>query len=393
MTSIENRGLAARVRLGAGATLLSGACGAALLAAAGSAQAGATMKFGDESSISLGLGMRGSFSSNEHGASDGSRSEDFNLDSVRIYLNGQLTKSIGATFNTERDSDGDIKLLDGYMRYEPMDEFNIWAGRHLPPSDRSNLDGPYYLSSWNYPGLVSQYPAKFAGRDDGVTVWGKVFEKKLTYAIGVFNGHNRTAGASNDSHNPLIAGRVAFNFLEVEDNPGYYTSSTYYGSADIFTVGGSFMYQKKGVGTALVNGDYFGWNVDALFEKKVMDGGAVTLEGSYYNYDTDDTLDVAPGFGGANSVANVGGIVQGDGYLVSAAFLFPQEVGIGKFQPVVRYQHFDADLFPFKAKQWDAGVNYIIKGHNARLSAVWSNLDVNGAGDNDTITRGAKLQF
>jgi hypothetical protein len=385
--------MSARGRLRAGSAVLSGVCALALMTGASAAHAGATIKIGDESSISVGLGMRGSFSSNEHGASDGSRSEDFSLDSVRLYVNGQLTKSIGATFNTERDSDGDIKLLDGYMRYEPMDEFNIWAGRLLPPSDRSNLDGPYYLSTWNYPGLVSQYPAKFAGRDDGVTVWGKLFEKKLTYAVGAFNGHNRIAGASNQGHNPLIAGRVAFNFLDVEDNPGYYTSSTYYGTANVFTIGASMMYQKNGVGTALVKGDYFGWNVDALFEKKIMDGGAITLEGSYYKYDTDDVLDVAGGFNGASGTDNVGGLVQGDGYLLSAAFLFPQEIGIGKFQPVVRYQSFDFDLVPLKFKQWDAGLNYIIKGHNARLSATYSNLDVGGGADNDVFTLGAQLQF
>ncbi|HEY3697229.1 hypothetical protein [Phenylobacterium sp.] len=393
MTSPIDGGVAASSRLRRRAGLLSGACGLALLACASGAQAGATMKFGDDQSISVGLGMRGSFSSDEHGASDGSRSEDFNLDSVRLYVNGQLTKSIGATFNTERDGNGDIKVLDGYVRFEMNDGFNVWAGRLLPPSDRSNLDGPYYLSSWNYPGVVSQYPAKFAGRDDGVTVWGKLLDKKLTYAVGVFNGHNRFAGASNQSHSPLFAGRVAYNFLEVEDNPGYYTSSTYYGAADIFTVGAALMHQSKGVGTALVKGDYTGWNVDALFEKKVMDGGAVTLEGAYYNYDTDDVVDVAPGFAGADATANVGGIVQGDGYLVSAAVLFPQVVGWGKFQPVVRYQHFDADLFKVKVKQYDAGVNYIIKGHNARLSAVWAHVEATGAADDDKITLGVQTQF
>lgn len=393
MTSVDKGGPAARLRLRAGSAVLSSVCALALLSGAGAAHAGATMKFGDESSISVGLGMRGSFSSSEHGASDGSRSEDFSLDSVRLYVNGNLTKSIGATFNTERNGDGDIKLLDGYLRYEPMDEFNIWAGRLLPPSDRSNLDGPYFLSTWNYPGLVSQYPAKFAGRDDGVTVWGKLFEKKLTYAVGAFNGHNRIGGASNDSHNPLFAGRIAFNFLEVEDNPGYYTSSTYYGSADVFTVGAAMMYQKNGVGTALVSGDYFGWNVDVLFEKKVMDGGAITLEGAYYDFDTDGVIDVAPGFNGAGPTDNVGGIVQGEGYLLSAAFLFPQEIGIGKFQPVARYQNFEADLFGVEIEQWDVGLNYIIKGHNARLSATWSNLDAGVGVDNDVITLGAQLQF
>lgn len=372
--------------------LSAGVTAAALLAPLGAAHAGGLIKIGDgDQSISIGMGMRASLNSDEHGASDGSRSTDASLDSVRLYVNGQLTKSIGATFNTEKDGDDNIKVLDGYVRYEPMDEFNVWLGRMLPPSDRSNLDGPYYLSSWNYPGVVSQYPAKFAGRDNGITVWGKVFDKKLTYAVGVFNGHNRIAGASNQGDEPLFAARVAYNFLEVEDNPGYYTSSTYYGGADILTLGFAIQSQKDGVGTALVRGDYLAWNVDLLFEKKIMDGGAVTLEGAYYDYDTDGVLDVAPGFNGAGSTDNVGGIVDGEAFLVSAAVLFPQEVGPGKFQPVVRYQEFDPEIGP-TVKAYDVGLNYIIKGHSARLSAAWQHLDVAGF-DNDRLTAGVQVQF
>ncbi|MQP66441.1 hypothetical protein GE253_13970 [Niveispirillum sp. SYP-B3756] len=105
---------------------------------------------------------------------------------MRVFVSGSLTDTIKATFNTERDSDGNLKLLDGYARFEFSDEFNIWVGRMLPPSDRANLDGPYYINAWSYPGVVSQYPAKFAGRDDGATLWGKVADKRLTYAFGAF---------------------------------------------------------------------------------------------------------------------------------------------------------------------------------------------------------------
>jgi len=363
------------------------------LAPISAANAAGTMKIGDEGSISVGLGLRGSYTSDEHGAPDGGRSSDFNLDSARLYVNASLNKTIAATFNTERDGDGDIKLLDGYARLEFSDEFNVWAGRMLPPSDRSNLDGPYYLSSWSYPGLVSQYPAKFAGRDDGVTVWGKLLDKRLTYAVGVFNGHNRIGGASNQGDHPLFAGRVAYNFLDVEDNPAYYTSSTYYGAADVFTVGLAVMSQSDAVGTAAVRGDYLAWNVDVLFEKKVMDGGAVTLEGAYYDYDTDDTVDVAPSFAGAGATDNVGGITQGHAWLASAGFLFPQEVGIGKFQPVLRYQQFKATIPSLTTKQYDATLNYIIKGHSARLSAAYSRVDLPGSSNDDRLTAGIQLQF
>jgi hypothetical protein len=373
--------------------LLAAAAGACFVPLS-AAHASAKIDIGDDSWVSVGLGARVSASWDEHGAPDGSSDFDANLDSVRLYVNGQLNKTIGATFNTERDGDGDIKLLDGYVRFEFMDAFNIWAGRLLPPSDRSNLDGPYYLSSYNFPGLVSLYPARFAGRDDGVVVWGKLADKKLVYSAGVFRGHNKISGASNEGGDPLFAGRVAYNFLDAEDNPGYYTSSTYYGSADVFTIGAAIQVQKDAIGTALVKGDYTAWNVDALFEKKLPGDGVITLEGAYYDYDTDGVFDVAPGFAGAGSTDNVGGIVDGKAWLASAGYLFPQEIGIGKIQPVVRYQQFKADDAGFKLKQWDASLNYIIKGHNARVSLDYSHFDVSGAGGgNDAVTMGVQLQF
>jgi hypothetical protein len=367
---------------------------AALTLPAATAQAGFTTSFGDGKSLSIGLGLRGSFTSTEDGAPNGrSRSADFNLDSVRLYINGSLTSSIKATFNTERDGDGHVRLLDGFARFEPMDEINVWAGRLLPPSDRANLDGPYYLNAWSYPGVVSQYPAKFAGRDDGVTVWGKLLGKKLVYAVGGFAGHNRFTGASNAGDNILYAGRITYNVFDPEDDPGYFTSSTYYGSANILAIGVAGMYQKKGVGTATSPGDYKSWNVDLLFEKPLGDDvGVITLEGAYYKYDTDGVLDVAPGFGGSGAVSNVGGLVAGDAYLAGAAYLLPGKVGWGKFQPYLRYQRFEPDLGGF-ARMIDGGVNYVIDGHNARISLDYANVKVGSAKSSDRYIVGVQLQF
>ena len=71
----------------------------------------------------------GSIIQDSHGAPDGSGTFDTSLDSVRLYINGQLNKTIGATFNTERDGDGNIKVLDGYLRFEFNDAFNVWGGK------------------------------------------------------------------------------------------------------------------------------------------------------------------------------------------------------------------------------------------------------------------------
>jgi hypothetical protein len=197
--------------------------------AAGSAIAGGTISFGEDKSISVGFGMRTSYTSIDNGAPNlTSRSSDFNLDSIRLYTSASLNKYIKGTFNTERtatgalgpNDTGTVRVMDAYMQFEMMPEFNIWAGRMLPPSDRANLDGPYYLLAWAYPGVVSNYPNKAVGRDDGVLMWGKVMDKKVVYSVGAFEGRNRTGvTTSNQKANLLYAGRVAVNFWDPEPAP------------------------------------------------------------------------------------------------------------------------------------------------------------------------------
>ncbi|MBS0328926.1 MAG: porin, partial [Proteobacteria bacterium] len=71
------------------------AMAAGMLLPAMPAHAGGTITFGEDKSVSIGLGLRGSFSSVENGAPNGtSNSQDFSLDSARIYLSGSLNKYI-----------------------------------------------------------------------------------------------------------------------------------------------------------------------------------------------------------------------------------------------------------------------------------------------------------
>jgi hypothetical protein len=357
--------------------------------------------------VSVGFGMRTSFTSAEDGSPDGdSRSSDFELDSIRLYMGAQLNKYIKATFNTEKTGDGEVQVIDAIAQFELADEFNIWAGQMLPPTDRSNLDGPYYLLAWGYPTVLNGYPSYAVGRDKGLLAWGKVFDKKVVYSVGAFEGHNNYEGLSSESDNLLYAGRLAINFLDPELAPAYYTGSTYYGAADIFTIGLVAQQQSDGVGTAAVKGDYSAYSVDVLFETKDTGSGSVTLEGAYYDTDTDDTVDVAPGTGGKNS----GGLTQGKSYLLGAAYLFPQKVGWGQFQPYVRFQKFDRDevlgtgdpvapqQFGADVKRYDIGVNYVIAGPNAKISATYTKdeFEVDGVDDdNDTnmFVLGVQLQF
>jgi hypothetical protein len=209
---------------------------------------------------------------------------------------------------------------------------------------------------------VSNYPSLTTGRDDGVTVWGKLFAKHLVYAVGAFEGPRRPA---NTSGHPLFAGRVAYDILDVEDDPAYYTGSTYYGNGSYLTLGIAGMVQKDsgGVpgGTAH---DYKSWNADLLFEKPFAGIGTITLEGAYYSYNT-----------GKDAAAEMTGNAAPDAkaYLLTGEYMFPGKLGWGFVQPFVRYQHSKSETFGTTGSRVDVGVNYVIAGPNARITAVYSN--------------------
>jgi hypothetical protein len=319
--------------------------------------------------VSIGGGLRTAYRSIETSPGSGEYFKNFDLDNIRLYVNAQVHKDFQVEFNTEYDGSGDIMVLDAVVKYSPRPFFNIWMGRHLVPSDRANLDGPFFLNAYDYPGLVSRYPGIFAGRDNGVSVNGDFKGGKFKYAAGIYEG----MGSFGTGDSLLYAGRGVANFLDPE--PGYYNSSTYYGEKNILAIGFAVQHQADVV---LVNGvpDAFtGVNFDFLFEKKVSDMGAASIEGAWYNYD----------YQGQSG--------DGSGYFAEGAFLFSKQVGIGKFQPYFRYQDFQ------EASILDTGVNYVIRGHQARVSAFWSQADpgpVSPGVDSEKSNRftvGAQFQF
>ncbi len=366
----------------------------------------AEFKLSDEAGVTAGIGLRTSFTRQDYAAPNGtSTSNDFAVDNLRLYLGGHYGKVIKATFNTERTggpaaTGGDnIRVMDAIAQFEFMPEFNVWMGRMLPPSDRANLYGPFFAMPWSYPGVASNYPNLAVGRDNGAMVWGKPFEGKLVYSVGAYEGHNKNAALSGASDKLLFAGRLAFNIWDAEPAPAHYTGGWYGGSKDILTVAVAGFSQKDGVGTVAAPGDLNIWSADVLFEKK-FSMGVPTIEGAYYKYDLGGAVDCGsgePGAAGCPVGDNIGGQVDGKSYLISGAWLFPGKVGWGQFQPYIRYQKFDRTVSNTTNKMTDFGVNYIIKGPNAKISLAYSKQEdsrrLAPLNDIDQIVLGVQLQY
>ena len=355
------------------------------------AVAGAKIKIDDTRWFSVGLGFRSSIAVTEDGADNGTSSAtNFGFDNIRLYTAAKVHENITVEFNTEHqgsnstaslDSDQSIRVLDAVAKFS-VAGFDFWTGRFLPPSDRSNLNGPFYLNAYQFP-IAQAYPALENGRDNGVAIMKEYNGGQFKWSYGLFEG--RTVSTNSDSNpdqedNFLHAARATINFWDPE--PGYYTTSSYYGAKDVLALAFVYQHEDDGAGsnTAALRADFDAWSIDGLMEKKIQNGAVINLEGAFYNYDIDGKLDST--------------ITQGQSYLLLASYLMPNSIGWGKLQPYVRQQHFVRDAGG-NIGRWrtEGGFNYIIDGQNAKINATYY-IDKNGAADEKgTFLMGFQFQL
>jgi hypothetical protein len=315
--------------------------------------------------VSIGAGIRTSFIDHSY---DGpaADTDDFNLDSARIYISGKATEYLSLMFNTEynttAEGDHKIDVIDAAAQFSFGDNLNIWAGRFLPPSDRANMYGPYYANNWGVyqDGVQDGYASETTGRDDGVMYWGQFGIAKISF--GVFD-----IPATKGSSDVLFAGRVQLDFWDPEG--GYYLNGTYYGDKNLLAVGAAF--QNSGSNTSS--------SLDFLLEKKLGNGGGFDFEAEYASYEAPS------GYSGDKS----------DGYYGLAAYIFPAVVGVGRFQVLGKYGEATykyTGVGDVKLKTTELDLNYVMKQFNARASLFYINSDYSGGGPTDSSQIGLGLQ-
>lgn len=328
--------------------------------------------------VTVGAGLRTDFEYTD--PNDGKKTDQFNLDSIRLYVSGKVTDHISFMFNTEYDGSppagtDSVNVLDAVAQLQWSDQLNIWAGRFLPPSDRANLYGPYYANQWAVyrDGVQDGYPDVYGGRDNGVAYWGQFGILKLS--AGAFDVPS-TVGTSN----LVYAARAQLDLWDKE--PGYYLNGTYYGDKDLLAFGVAGQVEDS-------NKAYSG---DFLLEKKLT-AGVLSIESEYAKYEH------FGGYAGAES----------NGWYALASWLFPQKIGSGRIQVLAKYADAKYDFLPGTLDASgtavsgtdtqdtrDLELNYIIKEFNARVSLYYLDItyDHELAGkDNKVLGLGLQLQI
>ena len=381
----------------AGATM---ALVAGMAATVPSAYAGGTIKADDDKYISIGMGIRQSFNSQENAAASGTAySNEFAINNARIYINGGIHKYVKFAFNTECfncavgggasggfGGNSSIGLLDAIGQFEFNEVANLWVGRTLVPTERGELNGPFYhavfdgfrtpFNQADFSGNFGAGGAGLYGRDNGAVFFGKVHPggTHLQYVASVFTGLRSAGGAvpagPNQGNSLKYAGRLTLNLLNDESNPGYYTSGTYYGTAgDILAIAIAGEHQKDGAGSALNKSDFTSFVSDILFEKVLPNNNGVFTANAEFKRMWAQNL---AAFGQGDCFC----MFTGTSWTAYALYLFPQEIGIGRFQPYGRYTSISPLHNSNQRTEWELGLNYVIAGHNARISTYWRYGDI-----------------
>jgi len=317
--------------------------------------------------LTIGAGIQGSY---EHVEPDNGPSEDkFALDHLRLYFSGDITKNLSAMVNADYSSvTNTMEVVDAVGEFHDTPKFNVWFGRFVPPSDRDNYTGPFYANLWAmyHDGVQDGYPAVYQGRDNGIAYWGdfKAGVAKIKVSVGAFDGGSLGTGSTQ----VLAAGRVQIDFWDPEG--GYYLNSTYYGDKNLLAIAGATQEQNGNTATT----------VDFLMEKKVLNGGAFTIESEYSDYNR---------LGGYDS-----NYTKSQGAYGLVSFLFPKQIGIGKFEVLGKYAQAQftkgiplmgeaPGVHPsYHQQTTDAEVGYIIKQFDARVFAFGEHVGFNSVNTN-----------
>ncbi|HMJ52347.1 MAG TPA: hypothetical protein VK540_09730 [Polyangiaceae bacterium] len=273
---------------------------------------------------------------------------------------------------------GAVGIMDLIAQFDFDDLLHLWAGRLLVPSDRSNFSGPFFMSAWNYPGFyVAGAPlgpkTGPTGRDNGAVVWGDAMKGKFKYYAGAFG--------LDQPGKPYYTARL--NLAIIGSEPGFYHSSTYYGSQDIVAIGAGLQYQQDGSVKPDGTGpkDTVTGMADVLAEFKVGEG-VITGEVQYYQFTEGYSFATV---GPMNTP--VGAPKQAFYALVS--YLTPP-VGPGKIQPLVRVQR------TLDGPGWtilDAFVSYVVKDYDLRVALGYQRTDLGeGTPVGNAIQLGVQLQ-
>jgi hypothetical protein len=324
----------------------------------------------------------------EHGKKDGGDLNDFMARRFYLYMKGDVTPYFSFFTHIAADRIGQegldrpslglgsgIAFRDLWITFKLNEAFKIQAGRMYVPLTRNyGTTSTKCMLTTDLPFLQGGvrgniFYASKVGRDDGVTIWGNPLDGLIQYRFMVSEG---VENDNNPDDNLRFAGRVAVSLLEPEKS--WFNKGTYIGKKKVLSLGFGYDTQMDLTLNGREDQDNRVWTADVFFDHPLGEG-AITVEAAYIDIQnctqTHNFSDLAAGDDAEN-------------WYIQSGYLLPGKVGPGLIQPYVRYETVDVDDKE-DTDFMSAGLNYFIKGHNAKISLDYTYVDQDSSREDQSI--------
>jgi len=294
------------------------------------------------------------------GGEDSSNSDTFDIRRARIGVSGYLFKHIEYKLQAELDT-SDNNLTDAALNvnYTPLVQFQI--GQFKKPLGYENPISSNYTDfverALVMDNVVSNSTISGDTRDIGAMFYGRLFEKRLAYYLGLFNGNG--PNTTNNSDNFTFMGRIVASPFAKTDN--FYLKGLNFGgslltgdrqahSSSDFVLAG----RNKALNSLTVDGNRF-----LAGPELVWYIGPFGIKSEYYFQREERGKIVAKDSDGDVVFQDNMKDLITQGYYISAMYMLtgeergdivipkknfdPQTGGLGAWEVLARYEYLDRD--------------------------------------------------
>lgn len=198
--------------------------------------------------------------------------KDFFIRRVRLIFFGDVMKNVSFFIETDmanwgKGGDWSVAnaffIQDAFMTFKLADEFMVDAGMIITPFSRHGYQGAVTLNGIDYHSTLIKYPegSHKIFRDAGIQLRGYIFDKKLQYRLGVYNGTENAAlefegdgktplkdgngkdvaVRTNPKDYPRVSGHIRYNIFGTETD--FFSRGIYFPNDPIFSIGVSGDFQ------------------------------------------------------------------------------------------------------------------------------------------------------
>jgi hypothetical protein len=293
---------------------------------------------------------------------------------------------------------------DIWTEFMVTKELHVGAGLHYwngisRLSSQSTLnflpvDAPIF--NWPLIELTDQFARQFGVYAKGqVGKWDYRFALNKPFSVGAGGGFDeitrRPVAANIVNDNWATQGYIAYQFLEKENNKLPFFVGSYLGTKKVFNIGGGWHHHPEATSSGNANGENIRhdiglWSLDSFLDLPInpSKGTALTAYAVYYWYDFGPNylrnvgimnIGQSPGTfqnGSGNAQPTIG---TGNIFYLQTGYLLPKNLlkDKGRLQPFGTVTHKNFEYFQEASWQYDLGMNYLLNGHQAKITLQYSN--------------------